>query len=296
MLGVGLAQAGLAKRFGRGTTLMMVVTSNLPDIDVIGSWLHGEYGFMYRRMFTHSIFGIPVLALLAALFFHRFYNHISRSALFGLALLAMGVHVFFDLVNSYGVVILYPFSRHRFELAWIFIIDFVLWFLLLSPLLLSKLPQFKNRAQKMWRVALTCVSVYVALCASSRAYASHLLKNLYRGRPTQPEFTYVFPELLGPHRFRGVTRQGNTYSLYLAHPFQGKLDFVCYFETDEQSPVVQKIRQTKEAQELEWFYKAPVWNLIPHTSQARVWDIRFKSAVITGKQLPFSFRLGKEKS
>lgn len=35
MLGVALARAELAQRLGKGTTLVMVVASNLPDVDAL---------------------------------------------------------------------------------------------------------------------------------------------------------------------------------------------------------------------------------------------------------------------
>ena len=113
-LGLVMAKSGLSEKFGRGTTLVLVVASNLPDIDVAAS-LWGGQGFLARRMITHSVFGVPILAAAAALLFRRIYPHFSWKALFGLCLLGLGVHVFFDLVNSYGVVLLYPLSRTRFE-------------------------------------------------------------------------------------------------------------------------------------------------------------------------------------
>jgi len=119
LLGVTMANAGLKQRFGRGTVVVMALASNLPDVDLLWSLLGGGDGMMGRRMFTHSIAGIPVLAVAAASIFRLRYKNISWRALFGLSLLAMAVHVFFDLVNSYGVVALYPFSLARFELAWV---------------------------------------------------------------------------------------------------------------------------------------------------------------------------------
>jgi len=126
LLGVGLANAGLKNRFGKGTLLFMAVASNLPDLDVFWAKFMGGPSFLHRRMLTHSVLGIPLLALAAAFLFHLKYKHISVRHFFGMGLLAIGVHVFYDLANSYGVVLLYPFSKMRFELAWVFIIDLVL--------------------------------------------------------------------------------------------------------------------------------------------------------------------------
>ena len=34
LAGVAMARAGLADRWGRGTTLVMAIASNLPDVDI----------------------------------------------------------------------------------------------------------------------------------------------------------------------------------------------------------------------------------------------------------------------
>lgn len=309
LLGIGLANAGLSRRFGRGTVLTLAMASNLPDVDTIWGLLEGGDAFLYRRALTHSIFSIPVLAAVAASFLRLRYKHIPWKTLFGLCLLGMGVHVFFDLVNSFGVVLLYPISLERFELAWVFIIDLVLWGLLLAPLLLSRIPSSWTELERLSQVSLACVGLYIALCATGRAQAVGMLERLAREQRLHPEFSYVFPEALGPHRFRGVLKEEGEYRMYLLHLLTGQSKLKAIFPTEEHSPRVQAIRATEAACRLEWFFKAPVWRTVKAQrtaletaskdglegapsgeAEVEVFDLRFQSLVIARKKPPFAVR------
>ena len=55
LLGVGMANAGLSRRFGRGALVTLFLSSNLPDIDGIWAmWRGGGDAFLSRRALTHS--------------------------------------------------------------------------------------------------------------------------------------------------------------------------------------------------------------------------------------------------
>jgi inner membrane protein len=58
--------------------------------------------------------------------------------LFGLSLLGIYAHIFFDLITSYGTQIFFPFSDKRYSLDLVFIIDFYFTSLLLIPLIIMK--------------------------------------------------------------------------------------------------------------------------------------------------------------
>ncbi|MBI4051397.1 MAG: metal-dependent hydrolase, partial [Elusimicrobia bacterium] len=232
-----------------------------------------------------SLFGFPLLAVLAAFLFHRCYPHLSWMNIFGLCFLGMGVHVFFDLLNSYGVVLLYPFSLMRFELAWVFIIDLALWTILLAPLPLSRIRGMD--LERLSRIALVSAGIYVALCGAARVRAAHVLDKIVQDQKIQTDFSYVFPEAFGPHRFRGVLRRGDEYQMYLIHVFTGKSELKATYSTDENLLAVQKIRTTEKARKLEWFFKAPVWRAYP--SEVEIFDLRFHSTVLS-RGTPFSFR------
>jgi membrane-bound metal-dependent hydrolase YbcI (DUF457 family) len=311
LIGVTMANAGLAQRFGRGTVLVMAVASNLPDLDAILVLTSGHEAPLERRTLTHSLIGLPLLALAGATIFRWFYQHISWRVLFGLCLLAMAVHLFFDLVNSYGVVLLYPFSRGRFELAWVFIIDLILLGLLLGPLVSRRFLRKWISLQQLSRISIACIALYVGFCALGRAQAGRILERMAALEGIRPQFSYVFPEALGPHRFRGVLKEESQYKLYLIPWLSGEAELIGEFATDENDPLVQQARASKTGERLEWFFKAPVWRRIedspganPHPTGEReqdfvpegickVFDLRFQS-VVFNRGNPFVFRFRVE--
>lgn len=294
LVGVAIGEAGLRKRLGRGTTLILAIASNLPDSDVIWASFQGGEAFLFRRMFTHSIFGIPLIAAIAALLFRLLYKHISWRALFGLCFLGMGVHIFFDLINSYGVVLLYPLSLQRFELAWVFIIDLILWGILVSPFLISML--WRHRLEKFTRISLMLLLSYVSFCGLARFQAAKILAQIAAKESQVPNFLYVFPEALGPHRFRGVIREGDEYRMYMIHILSGRYELKERFHTDENSSEVQAIRSREEARRLEWFFKAPVWRRDNEKGIFEVFDLRFKSFVLDWRKVPFAFKFKSDEA
>jgi inner membrane protein len=278
LLGVALANAGLARRFGRGTTLALAVASNLPDVD--GCCLFLDDGILLRRTLTHSVFGILALSAIAATAFRWKYRDMPWKIAFGLFLLGSSFHVFLDLLNSFGVLLFHPVSHERFELGWVFIIDLILAAILLAPLVLAK---WFDRG-KASRIALVAAGVYLALCGVSRTIADQVL---HRAAP-QAEFAYVFPEPLGPHRFRGVALKNGAYDVYLIETLTGEIERRRTVPTDLTSPRVVTARRTERAKRLEAFLKAPVWRV--DGDEVEVSDLRFQTLVVPRDPSTFRFR------
>lgn len=294
LIGATIANAGLKQKWGKGTTLALIVASNIPDIDVFFGFFSNNPSFAYRRMWTHSIVGVPLLSLLFGFVFSRLYKNLTAKIGFGLFLLGASLHVLFDLMNSYGVVILHPFSLRRFEFAWLFIIDLAIWAMLLLPFVLLLVPTLRPQLKRMSQVAGTTLAIYVGVCGLLHWRSTYLLEDMAAtmvgGEPVS--FTYVFPEAFGPHRFRGVMRLSDGYQMYLIHPLAApshQFTDGSVVLTDEIAPEVQQIRKLPEAQKLLWFFKAPVWK---HEPGSRIWDLcdlRFQSAVIT-RGAPFTYK------
>lgn len=291
LLGVSLARAGLAKRFGRGTTLCLALTSNLPDIDIFQALGGGIDSFLFRRMLTHSVFGVPLLAMIVATIFRWRYKNVSWKTFFGLSLLGMTGHLFFDLLNSYGIVLFYPLSLKRFELGTVFIFDFAIWAILLTPIVLSGIKRFSLNPERLSQLSLVVLMSYLIFCGAMRLETGNLLIKTVGQQRFEPKSPYVFPEALGSHRFRGVIRLGNKYSFYLIHALKGKTELKGEFLSEEDHPLIQAARQTERAQRLEWFFKAPVWRVDPQTNEVEVFDLRFLSTTLSwSKKPPFAIR------
>jgi len=284
LVGVAVGNAFFRKNIGKGTAPIMALASNLPDVDAIVHLSGDPTAILMRRTFGHSLILIPILALGFAYILRRFYPHISLGKVYGMTLLAAFVHVFFDLVNSFGVVLLWPLTDWRPEFAIIFILDLIITGLVLLPLCLC-LPSFmRQRIVPFSRIAIACVALYVGFCATSRYMAGQALASELDRTGQSSGFLYTFPEPFGPHRWRGVSHEGNTYHLYLIHPLSSRIESKGQIQTQRGDPYIEKARETRLAKRLEWFFKAPVWQVqkdpTKNPAQVSVYDLRFRSVLV----------------
>ena len=277
LLGVGLGNAFYRERTGRAALPVLALASNLPDLDAVVHLTGDPYAVLMRRTFGHSLLLLPFWSLLFAWLASRRYREVPLRTLYGMTLVGVAGHLLFDLINSFGVVLLWPLSDARPELAWVFIIDFVLTGLLALPLALALLAGLRPRLRPMSRAALATVACYLLLCGAARWRSTELLA---RQAPAGADFAYVFPEPLGPHRWRGVVRSPGRYDLFLLHPLSGRVDPRGSVRNDLDDPRVAAVRQTRDGQRLQRFFKAPVWQPEGEGNAVSAWDLRFKPLVV----------------
>ncbi len=281
LVGVGMANAFFRRRFGRETVPVLAIASNLPDLDAAVHLTLDPRALLLRRTFGHSVLLLPFWSAGLALALRRLAPRLGFRRLFGLSLLGAAVHLLFDLINSFGVVLLWPLSDWRPELAIVFIVDLVLTGLLLAPPLVAAIPPLRRRLAGLSRASLVGVCAYLLFCGASRLVAGEALRAA-AGVP-RPEFSYVFPEPLGPHRWRGVVRQAGAYRLYLIHPFSGRVDPEERAPTSTGDPHVQAVLGTDLGRSLSRFFKAPVWTVMDlpgGEARVSVHDLRFVTLVL----------------
>jgi len=282
LVGVCLANAFYRRRFDRAAVPILAVASNLPDLDAAVVLSGDARSVLMRRTFGHSLLLLPLWIILLALILRHFYPRLRLAPILGMCALGAGVHLLFDLVNSFGVVLLWPLSDWRPELATVFILDLYLTTLLALPLLLCAARSRRARLERFSRVSLLAVGVYLLCCMGSRLLAERALAREAQSLHPRPEFAYVFPEPLGPHRWRGVLRVGNTYHLYLIHSFSGRIEPRGEASSRLDDPAVQAARATPLGHRLERFFKAPVWEVSrnSHATTVSARDLRFSSLVL----------------
>lgn len=272
LIGVGVARAGLAKRCGPGTTATLAIASNLPDVDVLWAVWDPIDRFVLRRQHSHSLVALPVLAAALALVVWWRRRDRPWTTLFGLSALGVALHLLFDLVNAFGVVLLWPFSDRRFELGCVFIVDLAVWSLMGLPLLIArKLPSDAARL-RLWRSAVALLFAYAASCFAAQLRAEAIAR---RELGPTAEFR-LFPEPLGPFSFRAAWRTGDVWRIYRIRPFAGTLEQADLVSTDTDHPRVVEVRATPAGRRLEWFMAAPAWR-VKDDGIVEVEDLRFST-------------------
>lgn len=177
LAGALIGQAGLKRKTGLAMPAL-IIGANLPDVDAACfAWLDGVEHLAFRRGITH---GPPALLLLPLLLAAALWGWDRWQAkrgkrpearlpvhfgwLFALAFIGCLTHPALDLMNTYGIRLLEPFSSRWFHGDVLFIIDLWLWLGMGFAVWFSLR---RERAQREWRrpaqFALLAVIGYIGL-------------------------------------------------------------------------------------------------------------------------------------
>ncbi len=295
LTGIQLGRLGPAHRM-RERVILVTLASLMPDVDfIVAMLLDTPLSFMVRRMYTHSILGLLISSIVAALILGRIVKHRTFANLLAWMLLGSSIHVAMDILNSYGVVLFHPMSYKRIEVGCAFIVDPWMWAILAAPLLLGFLPFGWADVSKLAKGSLAVLCIYIIGCMGARHASISILENQLKREGVTADMLHVFPEPFGPHRFRGAILTGDTYRLYLIDLMGSSATFTREEHTAKGLAAVSLIRKTAAAQQLDWFFAAPVWKKVEGVEDIyEVSDLRFRSLLLDLKRHPFTYRFRVE--
>lgn len=130
LAGWQIGQLGVFRRVGPRAGLVGLVAANLPDLDVLLYAWDRDLATWQHRGFTHSAFGLPVLALAGAALSRRWLRTGGFRDHLGLWAAGLLSHSLMDWPTTWGTQLLYPLSDHRFSAGLVFILDPSFWLLL----------------------------------------------------------------------------------------------------------------------------------------------------------------------
>ena len=225
LAGLALADAGLKHRTRLGT-LTLLLAANLPDVDgfvyAFGTRIDG---LSFRRGWTHGVLAMIVLPLLLVALILAVRRIVRGAkaregvqARWLLALAAIGVwsHPLLDLLNTYGVRLLMPFSSHWFYGDALFIVDPWVWAALLSGIILSRRRGRRRtltaeHAFRPARVALGLCAAYALSMAISGRIGRLVVERQAQG--TAARHVLVAPVFGNPFRREVVRELDDRYEL-----------------------------------------------------------------------------------
>ena len=181
-----------------------------PDSDFIVMVFGTTSYLKYHRGITHSFLMMPVWALLLAWLF----SLVSRGrygwrAFYGTCLLSVFVHIFGDVITSYGTMVFAPFSDYRLALPTTFIIDWYFTGIIVFGLLVSYLSkQYKQQFAMAGFGLLLCYVLAQAWwqrMAKAEAYASIPGKILQRAK------LVILPQPVSPFNWKIIVETPDRY-------------------------------------------------------------------------------------
>lgn len=120
--GLAIAEAVFPSCGAAGVALA-VVASELPDIDIFLGVGNPWSMVTTHRGITHSLFVAPLFAAGLAAIWSHFSSVGGFGVFFLLALVCLLGHIGLDVLTTYGTQMLEPFSKHRFGLGWVAVVD-----------------------------------------------------------------------------------------------------------------------------------------------------------------------------
>ncbi len=154
LTGALVAKAFFSNKHGRVGTAAVTIGAVFPDSDVIfGLFTANRLATMeLHRGVTHSYLALPLFAALLAGVTKRFAPQKKFLSLWSLYALGLAVHIFLDLITSWGTMIWSPLNKTRASLDLVSFIDFIFVALVLFPQVLAWV--YAVRAGAMRRVLL----------------------------------------------------------------------------------------------------------------------------------------------
>lgn len=199
LAGAVLTRSLAERHAARAALLLGFVVSMLPDLDFL--WAGDRVGYLRtHRGWTHSFVFLPFVSLGLALLARLVWRHARISDLWLFCALGQGSHILFDWMTSYGTMFFIPFTRARYSLDWVFILDPFFTGIPAATLIVSLL--FRARARLVCAVGAVLLLTYIGFCAAMHARALAVWKAL--DRPPAAGSVAVVPQFLSPFRWLGL--------------------------------------------------------------------------------------------
>ncbi|RBW69604.1 metal-dependent hydrolase [Bacillus taeanensis] len=266
LFGVGLYHAlkkeNLTKREKNALLFTTIVGSQIPDSDVISQfWDYEGLYQLWHRGITHSIFLVPIWAIIIYLLVVFFFKVKHRSH-FLIAMLAVAIHNTSDVLNAWGTGYLEPFSNVRLTLGTIPIIDFVIWLIFLVSFLLKRFS--KHSAQKIFRWAWLAIVLHIMIQTAQGMFIRNDVKSDYEKVALSADFI--------PTQYTVIGKNGNEVDIALASLWKGFEVHTTLF-SDEEADLEPLFSEKPEAETLtKW---SPFVVVVNEDNRLGVFDPRF---------------------
>jgi inner membrane protein len=254
LTGALIAEAGFTQRLGNRARWLLPGVAMFPDIDIIYR-IGGLPTYLENhRGLTHSFIGILAFGALIGSVIARFDEERRYISWISASCVALFSHQVLDLITSYGTVALYPFSRTRFYLDWVFIIDLFLTGIILLSLIFSR----HRKSDRAARVGLVIASAYIGFCVVNHEVALIQIKNTLAQNGISYKTIAAVPQPGQALRWSGIIDTGPHYYQITFNNYRTPSPNFDPYKKSTGSIWEQRARNTELAQLYYWFARYPV--------------------------------------
>jgi inner membrane protein len=227
LAGFAIGEAGLKRKTALAIPTLLI-GANLPDLDALAYAWGPVTALGFRRGWTHGILAMAVLPFALAGLMVAWDRAVRRrrrpdaeparfQGLLLLAVLGIWSHPLLDLLNTYGVRLLMPFSGRWFYGDTLFIVDVWVWLALAVGVAWSRLmgrgARDVGRATWPARGALAAVLVYILLMAHSSARLRAFVTNAMTAHGPVARQVMIAPLPVTPFRRQVVVELPDAYAI-----------------------------------------------------------------------------------
>jgi inner membrane protein len=252
LLGASCGQALYGRELGRRAVVLGALVGMAPDLDVVMNATGPMGEWLWHRGATHALWFGPVVGPAVGWGLHKWKGG-RLAAWVGLAVVALFTHPLLDLFTSYGTQLLAPFSRRRFALDAVAIIDPAYSVLLAVALCFGLWRGIATRAARVAALlALLLSTAYLFLGLQVNRRAETIALADLEGRGFEGARVHAYPTLLQLPLRRLVARRESEVgigwvSLLTREPIEWE------WFADARHPLVDAARRSPEGQIFEWF-------------------------------------------
>jgi inner membrane protein len=294
-VGVTIARTGLDRWVPRAV-ITAAIAANLPDIDIVTAMSGTPTYLEYHRGITHSVVGIPVLALALAAVMYYFSENFWKTYI--VALIAMATHPLLDLANTYGLRPFLPWDGGWYYGDLLPIFDPYLDAILLIGILAGE-TFTDNKALMTW-LSLGLAFLYVGGRLELRNLAQSQVETLAARTPGTEKWG-VAPQIMNPLIWDGIVQSPRQMLKVSIDPLDEMMTEVNRMDRTPPMQIPKQALESESASVLLPFIRFPVMRLEGFSGGYRVviFDYRFfddttSTALAAEIFLDRSFQITKE--
>jgi inner membrane protein len=286
-----MGRAGLNRKSAL-TTLTMVLAAEAADIDMLWMLKSQLAALQHHRGITHSFVGVPFIAAATMAFVYgvhrlmRLWPPRPSSAsrprlavrwgyLYFVAVLAALSHLLLDYTTAYGIRLFEPFSYRWYSWDLVFILDPLIWMVLIGGLTLPALfglinqeigarsKGLRGRAGAIF--ALVCLVLIWGLRDNQHRRALNAMNSfLYRG--AEPQRVAAYPYMINPFHWHGVVETSDFFETVPVNSLAPEID-------DSQAQLFYKPEETDVTRAAKASHFGHIyldWAMFPYTQEQKL--------------------------